>query len=253
MAFAVSTVIAGIGAVTSLGGTAIGLYNSEKAAAANSDAAQQQAKIAALQAGNVDTEQQQLALTTKQQNLQTQTNIGVIQDQAQADQIRQQAATLDATRQKRQAVRNGIVARANSLTAATNQGASAPGSSALKQSSSDITASTDTNITGINQNLAVGEQLYNINKNITSLYINAQQQNASYVNESAQLQSQELATQKQVYSLGGVASQDYASAALSQGNAAIGTGLASLGTSVVNSYTGVNKLTNYFGSRNQST
>jgi hypothetical protein len=249
MAFAVSSVVAAVGAVASVGGTALSFYNSEKAASANADAAQQQAKIAALQAGNVDVEKQQLQLQTQQQNLQTKTNTAVIQDQAQADAIRQQAAELDATRQKRQAVRNGIVARANSLTAATNQGASAPGSTALKQSSADITASTDTNILGVNQNLEVGTQLYDINKSITQQYLNAQQQNSSYVNASAQLQSQELDTQKQIYSLGGTASNDYASAALYSGNAAIGQGLASLGNSVVNSYTNINKLTNYFGSK----
>lgn len=252
MAFAISTVIAGIGAATAVVGLGVNLYEGEKASSANAAAAQDQAQIAALQAQNVGVQKQQLALQTQQQQLQIQTQTSVIQDQAQADAIREQSAELDATRQKRQAIRNGIVARATSLVAATNQGASQPGSTALGQSNASISGQTNTNILGVNQNLGVGEQLYAINKDITSQYLNAQNENSSYVTQSQSLQEQTLNTQASIYALGGQASQSYASAALDTGNAALGTGLLQAGTATVNSYSTINKLTNYFGA-NSST
>lgn len=252
MAFAVSTVIAGLGVAVGAAGLGVSLYGQEKAADANSAAANAQAQIAGLQSSNVDVQKQQLALQTQQQQLQIQTNDNVIELQSQADDIRQQAATLDATRQRRAAVRQGIVARSQSLVSAANQGASAPGSSALKQSSNDITAQTDTNILGISQNLEAGTQLYNINKSITSQYLNAQSANSTYVSESEQLQDQVLDTQKQIYSLGGDASSDYATAALAGGTSAIGAGLLSAGTSVANAYPAINRLTNYFGASSSS-
>lgn len=248
MAFAISTVIGVAGLATAGFGLYENISGNEKAASANAAAAQNQAQIAALQAGNVDTQKQQLNLQTQQQQLQIQTQTNVIQDQAQADTIRQQAAELDATRQKREAIRNGIVARSQSLVAATNQGGSAPGSTALKQSNASISGQTDTNLLGITQNLGVGNQLYNINKDITSQYLNAQNENSAYVNTSQQLQSKVLDTQKQIYTLGGSASSDYASAALAQGNAAFGTGLLTAGTAIANNYKTIDKLTNYFGS-----
>lgn len=252
MAFAVSTVIAAVGATAAVAGTAYNVYESQKAAGSQAAAAQDQAQIAGLQSANVDVEKQQLALQTQQQQLQIATQTSVIQDQASADSIRQQAASLDAVRQQRQAVRNGIVARSQSLVAATNQGASSPGSTALKQSSASITGQTDTNILGINQNLQVGNQLYAINKDITSQYLNAQTQNSVYVNQSAALQGSVLDTQKQIYALGGDASSNYAQAALSQGNAAIGAGISSLGIATANAYPAINRLTNYFGSGSQT-
>lgn len=247
--FAVSSVISAVGLAVGVAGIGYSVYNNEKAAEANAAAATDQEGIANLQAANVGVQKQQLALQTQQQTLQTNTNIAVIQDQSQADTIRQQAATLDATRQKREAIRNGIVARAQSLTAATNQGASAPGSSAIKQSDASISGQTDTNLLGITQNQDVGNKLYAINQDITSQYLNAQTANLSYVQQSQVLQDQELDTQGQIYSLGGQASANYASAAISTGNAAIGTGMTQLGNAVVAGYPTINKLTSYFGSK----
>lgn len=246
MAFAVSTVIAGIGVAVAGAGLVTNIVGQHNAASAQAAAAADQAKIAGLQNENVDVQKQQLALQTSQQQLNIQTQKSVIQDQSQADDIRQQAAVLDSTRQRRAAIRQGIVAQSQSLTTATNQGASAPGSTVGKQSSADISATTDTNLTGISQNLDIGNKLYAINKNITSLYLNAQDQNSSYVNQSQTLQDLVLNTQKQIYSLGGDASSNYASAAISSGNAAIGQGLLSAGTAVAGSYQAINRLTQYF-------
>jgi hypothetical protein len=248
MAFAVSTVIAGVGLAIGAAGLYENVTSAEKAAKANAAAAGNQAQIAGLQAGNVDVQKQELDLQAKQQKLQIQTNDNVIELQSQSDSIRQQAAELDATRRRREAVRQGIVARSQSLVAAANQGASSPGSTALRQSQNSITSGTDQNILAVNQNLGAGAAIFNINKQITAQYLNAQAQNSTYVDQSHDLQSKSLDTQKQVYALGGAANNDYASAALAQGNAALGAGMMSLGATVSNAYPTINRLTSYFGS-----
>lgn len=246
MAFAVSTVLAGVG----VGLAGVGLYenytNTQKASAANAAAAEKQGQIAGLQASNVDVTKKQLDLTTNQQLLQTQTQRSVIQDQAQADAIRQQAATLDATRRQREAVRSGIVARAQGLATATNEGANEVGSTGVRQANASISGQMNTNLQGVTQNLDLTTKLYDINKDITSQYLSASYKNDEFVGQSKQLQGQVLDTQKQIYALGGAASSDYATAAIAQGNASMGAGLLSFGSSVVNNYDKINSLTKYF-------
>lgn len=241
MAFAASTIIGAIGLGVAGFGAIENYTNSEKAAKANSAAAADQAQIEQLQANNVDVEQQQLKLQTQQTLLQSQTQRSVIQDQAQADAIRQQAATLDATRRQREAVRAGIVARAQGLATATNQGANEVGSTAFRQASASITGQTNTNVTGIQQQLTLGNKLYDINKDITAQYLNASYANDEFVQQSESLQSNVLNTQKQIYALGGNANSDYATAALANGNAALGAGLMNLGGSVISNYNTINK------------
>lgn len=248
MAFAVSTIIAGVGLAVSAGGLAYNVYQQGKAADAQAHAAQDQAQIGALQSQNVDVQKQQLQLQTTQQQLQIQTQKDVINQQQQADALREQAAELDSKRRTRDAIRQGIVANATSLVRATNQGAASPGSSVVAQAQADQQGQTATNIAGVAQNLDFGRKLFAINKNISSIYLNAQDANSQFVAQSQGLQNQVLDTQKKIYALGGDASSNYAQAAISQGNAAIGSGVAQLGNMVASNYNTINKLTNYFSS-----
>jgi hypothetical protein len=229
-------------------------YEGQRAAAkANAAAAADQAQVGQLQAQNVDVQKQQLALQTQQQQLQIQTQKSVIAEQSQADALRQQAVELDATRRRREAIRQGIIARAQSLTAATNQGANAPGSTAVTQAANSISGQVNTNVLGVNQNLSLSEKLFDINKNITNLYLGAQDANSSYVAQSQALQNQVLDTQKQIYALGGDASSNYATAAMASGNSALGSGIASLGMAAANAYPTLNRITNYFGGGSANT
>lgn len=248
MAFAVSTIIAGVGLAVSATGLAYGISQGSKAAEAQSAAAQKQAEIGALQAQNVDVQKQQLALQTEQQQLQISTQKEVINQQQKADELRLKAAELDATRRNRDAIRQGIVASATSLVRATNQGASQPGSSVGAQAAADISGQVATNTAGVVQNLDFGRKLFAINKNISQIYLNAQDANSQFVAQSQGLQNQVLDTQKQIYRLGGEASSNYAQAAIAQGNASIGQGIMQLGSLVSNNYSTINKLTNYFSS-----
>ena len=248
MAFAITTVIAAVG----VGVSAYGLYNQvsgqKAAAASNAAAAKNQAAIAAVQKENVGVQRQQLDLSSTQQKLQNQTQREVISQQAQADQLRMQASELDATRRRRDEIRKSIVAQSTSLTRATNQGASSPGSTAVAQASADIQGQSNTNILGITQNLGLGRQLFEINKSISNIYLNASNQNDQYVDQSKALQGQTLDNQSRIYDLGGSVSLNYADAASASGNAAIGAGITSLGMGLANNSQTIGRLYNYFGS-----
>jgi hypothetical protein len=246
MAFAISTIIGVAGLALGAGGLYMNVSNQQKASNAQSAAAQNQAEIGALQAQNVDVQKQQLALQTNQQQLQITTQKDVINQQAAADQLRVQAAELDSKRRTRDAIRQGIVASSTALVRATNQGAASPGSSVMAQASGDIAGQTGTNIAGVIQNLDFGRKLYAINKNISAIYLNAQDANSQFVSQSQGLQNQVLDTQKKIYALGGEASSNYAQAAIAQGNAAIGQGIMSLGGTIANNSGTLGKLTNYF-------
>lgn len=252
MAFAVSTIIAGAGLAVAAGGLAYNISQNSKAADAQAAAAGKQAEIGALQAANVDVQKQQLGLQTQQQQLQIQTQKDVITQQGKADELRLQAAELDSKRRTRDAIRQGIVAQATSLVRATNQGAAAPGSSVTSQAGADISGQVATNQAGVVQNLDFGRKLFAINKNISQIYLNAQDANSQFVSQSQGLQNQVLDTQKKIYALGGDASSNYAQAAIAQGNASIGAGVAQLGQMVASNYSTINKLTNYFSAGTSS-
>jgi hypothetical protein len=246
MAFAVSTIIAGVGLAVSATGAYLNYSAQKDASEHQAAAANNQAEIGRLQAANVDVQKQQLGLQTNQQQLQIQTQKDVINQQGKADELRLQAAELDTRRRQRDSIRQGIVANATSLVRATNQGAASPGSSVGAQSSADVSGQTATNQAGVVQNLDFGRKLFAINKNISQIYLNAQDANSQFVSQSQGLQNQVLDTQKQIYALGGDASSNYAQAAISQGNAATGAGIAQLGQMVSSNYSTINKLTNYF-------
>jgi hypothetical protein len=248
MAFAISTVVAAVG----VGIAGYGLYNQvsnqSQAADANAAAARNQAAIAAVQKENVGVQRQQLDLSSSQQKLQNQTQRAVIAQQAQADALRMQASELDATRRRRDEIRKSIVAQSTSLTRATNQGASSPGSTAVAQASADIQGQSNTNILGITQNLGLGRQLFEINKSISNIYLNASTQNDQYVDKSKLLQQEVLGNQERIYDLGGSVSLNYADAASASGNAAIGAGITSIGMGLANNSQTIGRLYNYFGS-----
>lgn len=252
MAFAISTVIGAVG----VGLAGYGLYNqvSSQSAAANSNAAaaRNQAAIASVQKENVGVQRQQLDLSSSQQKLQNETQRSVIGQQAQADALRMQASELDATRRRRDEIRKSLVAQSTSLTRATNQGASSPGSTVIQQARGDIQGQSNTNILGITQNLGLGRQLFEINKSISNIYLNASSQNDQYVDQSKTLQNQTLDNQSSIYDLGGQVSLNYASAATASGNAAIGAGISSIGMGLANNSQTIGRIAGYFSGSNST-
>lgn len=248
----ISTIIAAAGLAVAGASAYMGYKNAKDAKESNAAAAANQAAIGKLQSENVDIQRGQAGLQTDQQQLQIQTQKNIIKDQSDADAIRQQAAELDATRRRREVIRQSIVARAQGLTVATAQGANAQGSSATKQAYASISGQADVNLSGVNQASEAGRKLFNINKDITSQYLNAQDQNSTYVNKSLSLQNSVFDTQKKIYELGGQANQNYANAAASSSNASMWSGLGGLGLTIANNASTLSNVTNYFSTPSQS-
>ncbi len=83
-----------------------------------------------------------------------------------AEALREQQMKLDATRQRRQIIREGIVARANAVSNATNQGAQ--GGSGLQGGIAQITSRANQGLVGVAQNEAIGSAMFDANADIAS-------------------------------------------------------------------------------------
>lgn len=81
-----------------------------------------------------------------------------------AEKARQQQAALEAKRARREAIRRSVVARAQSLASATNQGAQQ--SSAALGAQGNATSQGGRNLVGINQNEILGNRVFEANKDI---------------------------------------------------------------------------------------
>lgn len=89
-------------------------------------------------------------------------------DQFQQDDVRQTAMRLDASRRKREIIREAIVAHSVALTTATGQGAGQ--SSAIEGAYAQIRGRQGVNTLGINQQLEAGEQLFGLKRHESIAY-----------------------------------------------------------------------------------
>lgn len=90
-----------------------------------------------------------------------------------AERLREKQMTLQAQRERREAIRQASVARATALAATTNQGASAPGSSALGGAYGQIEGQKNRQTLAINQNLAIGQGIFAANNRYSSASLQA--------------------------------------------------------------------------------
>ena len=82
--------------------------------------------------------------------------------QQRAEASRKQAMELDAMRRRREIVRQNVKARSMALSTATSQGAS--GGSGLQGGLAGIEGQTNTNLLGVNQNEAIGADIFSANQ-----------------------------------------------------------------------------------------
>lgn len=87
--------------------------------------------------------------------------------QKQVEQQRQQAMELDASRRKMEIIRNQQRARSMALTVSNSQGASQ--GSGLAGAYGQISGVTGTNLTGVNENLQIGRNVFGFNSQITDV------------------------------------------------------------------------------------
>lgn len=245
---AISSIIAATAVAASVAGTAVSVVGSQKSAAASGAIAQNQMQTAGLQRIAADFQSQSVGVNQEQQQLQISTQKTAIQLQQQEDDIRRQAATLDATRRQREIVRSGMIAHSGALVAATAQGASASGSSAIGGAEGGISGRSNVNSAGITGQLMLGSSIFDLNKQISSTYLNAQDKNATLVKEGGDIQQNILDIQKRIYDIGGNTALDYRSAAAAGGITAFGTGLAQFGASAAKNSETLQNIGQYFSS-----
>lgn len=88
----------------------------------------------------------------------------MIQAQQKAERLRERQMNLQAMRERREVVRNSILARATALATTTAQGASAPGSSALGGAYGQIAGDRGRQTLAINQNQEIGKGIFAANR-----------------------------------------------------------------------------------------
>lgn len=89
------------------------------------------------------------------------------------DTIRQDAMKNDAKRKRRELMRQSAAARAQALTTATNQGAAAPGGSALPGAYGQITGMERRDVNAVNTAETQGNQMFALNRRVDSAYRDA--------------------------------------------------------------------------------
>lgn len=80
--------------------------------------------------------------------------------QQQATALQQQQMNLDATRRKREIIRQGVAARSAALAQTTAQGANGAGGSSLAGAYGSIAGRTGTNYEGVDQNQQIGNGIF---------------------------------------------------------------------------------------------
>jgi len=212
--------------------SAYGAYENYKGSkgAAKAQAAQaaQQAAIAREQAVVVG-EQQKVADIQYQQTLdQLQTQRQVIGKQSDIESVRQQAMNLDATRQRRTAIRDMLVARSMATAGAANKGVALT-DTAFRGGRAAVETRGFGNVLGINQAQYAGTSLFGLNRDITNLQLSAQERNIGFLGQGYEAEKRVRESQARVFSLGGQAADYGAKAAMAQSSAATGQALANVG------------------------
>jgi hypothetical protein len=151
--------IAGVTAAAGIGLQLLGGSKEKAAAEKQAALAKKQAKDSkkAAKKQNKIIKKTIVPLLKKQGELEAQASAA----SARAEALRAQQMELDATRTQRQVVRNAILARAQSLSAATNQGAGE--SSGFFGSLNQITSEANRQLGGIFQNLSIGRGIFKEN------------------------------------------------------------------------------------------
>lgn len=88
----------------------------------------------------------------------------MIKAQQKAERLRERQMNLQAMRERREVVRNSILARATALATTTAQGAAAPGSSALGGAYGQIGGDRGRQTLAINQNQEIGQGIFKANR-----------------------------------------------------------------------------------------
>lgn len=135
---------------------------------------------------------------------------------------------LDATRRRRAAVRENILARSLSVARASGQGVGLSDSSVVG-AQAQVQTSGANRLLSIRQGRTSGNRLFDINQNITQTHLDAQDRNLGFLEQQRDVEAEVRSAQQHVVSLGGQISGLSGGVASAQGSGALGTGLMNLG------------------------
>ena len=144
-----------ITAVTAIAGTAFTV-------AGQLQAQEAQEKNAARQREQAEAQQRQAEAQREASLIQQEANIQQRDAAIKAEEERERQTNLDASRRRRDIIRRGIIARAQSQAIATAQGASFGSGPAGAQAS--ITSQTGANVLAVNQNQEIGGNIFAANR-----------------------------------------------------------------------------------------
>jgi hypothetical protein len=88
----------------------------------------------------------------------------MVKAQKKAEKLRERQMNLQAMRERRDVVRQSILARSTALATTTAQGASAPGSSAIGGAYGQISGDKNRQTVAINQNQEIGQGIFKANR-----------------------------------------------------------------------------------------
>lgn len=238
-------VIQGIIAAVGLGASVLGGF------LGNSDS-KQQAQIAQQQAliqQQINQQQQaSIALQQKAADIKYKQDLGnlkasaeTVQQQQQAEGVRRSLMELDARRKSREAIRDMIIARANAIASGSGKGVNVfgGGDSSIAGSVAQIQNRGYSNVLGINQSLYGGRSIFDINKNISDIWLTQNQASQGYLTQSFGLEQANRGIQANVFNLNSQQAALGAQAAKIGSDQAFAQGISNIGGTLLGNATGI--------------
>lgn len=232
-----------------LGVSALGGFLGHKAGKQQAQIAQQQAMV---QMQINQQQQQSIAYQQQAANIKYQQDLGnlkasaeTVQQQQQAEGVRRNLMELDARRRSREAIRDTIIARANSIATGSSKGANVFGSNAdtsITGSVAQIQNRGYSNVLGINQALYGGRNIFDINKNISDIWLGQNQASQGYLTASFGIEQANRGIQSNVFNLNSQQAALSAQAASAASSAATAQGISNIGNTLLGNATGIGNI-----------
>lgn len=233
-------------AAVGLGVSVVGAFMGKQAGDAAAQNAQQQAMI---QMQINQQKQASLALEQQVANIKYKQDLGnlkasseTVQQQQQAEETRRNLMELDARRRSREAIRDTIIARANSIATGSSKGVSVFGSNAdtsILGSTAQIQNRGFSNVLGINQALYGGRNIFDINKNISDIWLTQNKASQGYLTQSFGLEQANRGIQSNVFNLNSQQAALGAQAAKIGSDQAFAQGISNIGGALLGNATGI--------------
>lgn len=238
-------IIAAVGLGTSILGNFLGNSSSKQQAQIAQQQAFIQQQINQQQQASIALQQQAADIKYKQDLGNLKASAETVQQQQQAEETRRNLMELDARRRSREAIRDTIIARANAVAAGSSKGANIFGGnvdSSITGSLSQIQNRGFSNVLGINQALYGGRNIFDINKNISDIWLGQNQASQGYLTQSYGIESANRGIQQTVFNLNSQQAALSAQAANLATQSSTAQGISNIGNTLLGNSTGIGNI-----------